>query len=40
MAGSVPNLKLYLLRVDLHLTNLEIDPDCWHEVVSESVVLE
>ena len=39
VAGGVPNLKFYLLLVDFHLPNLEIDPDCRHEVVSESVVL-
>ena len=39
VAGGVPNLKFDLLLVDFHLPNLEIDPDCRHEVVGESVVL-
>ena len=39
VAGGVPNLKFDLLLVNLHLPNLEIDPDCRHEVVGESVVL-
>lgn len=39
VASGVPNLKLYLLFVDLHLADFKVDTDCWHKVISESVLL-
>jgi hypothetical protein len=39
VTGGVPDLQFDLLLVDLHLPNLEVNSDCGHEVVSESVIL-
>ena len=39
LAGSVPNLKLAYLLIDVNRADLEIDTDCWHEVLLELVIL-
>lgn len=38
LAGSVPDLQLADLLVDVDGANLEVDSDCWHKVLLEVVI--
>ena len=39
LTSSIPDLQLANLVVDVDGANLEVDADCWHEVLLELVIL-
>lgn len=39
LSGSVPNLQLDSLPIDIYGSNLEVDTNCWHEVIMEHIIL-
>lgn len=39
LASCVPNLKFDCLSINLIVTDLEVDTDCWHKVVCKDIIL-
>ena len=39
LPGSVPNLELDCLSVNFVITNLKVNTDCWHKVLTERIIL-
>jgi hypothetical protein len=40
LPGCVPNLELDSFSINIDGSNLEVDTDCWHEVVMEYIILK
>jgi len=39
LPGSVPNLELDGLAINIYGSDLEVNTNCWHEVVMEYIIL-
>ena len=39
LTGSIPNLELDGLSINVNSSNFEVDTNGWHEIVVENVIL-
>ena len=39
LTGSIPNLELNGLAINVNCSDLEIDTDGWHEIIIENIIL-
>ena len=39
LTGSIPNLELNGLSININSSNFEVDTNGWHEIIIENIVL-